>query len=123
MDPTTPLLDVDPREVKLPTWARYHLAALRRELSMAVSRVTVAETTAEQARLATNPDTARIKFTGEDGDEIGLPDGAVVTMGSFQLELASWGDGLLVDGSEPVAVDPIASNVIRVRLRKPKEKP
>jgi hypothetical protein len=67
----TPPIDPDPREEKLPRWARDLLDNMRR-------RVERAETTAEATRLATKPDETDTVINRYGDEPVGLPPGCSV---------------------------------------------
>lgn len=119
------LPEPDPREVKLPAWARDLLIAYRSVNHRAIQQVESARAAAKEALLATNPTTALVYIDTDQGNDIGLPSGTIVFRDPagppdrwrFELRIRRTLDGWLeISGSEPLRIQPQASNVIRVRL-------
>lgn len=114
-----PNIDPDPREVKLPRWARELLSDMR-------LRVERAERTAEAARLNTEPDrTDTILYRYGDAD-LGLPLGSTI---QFRLDPTRWrkyvqcriestkhGIWLDVSGGDSIRLMPRSGNSVRITL-------
>lgn len=108
----------DPREVKLPAWARDMIDNARR-------RVKEAEKSAQEARLATGPDESDMLVDRYDQTPIGLgkrptvrvvlgrkPDGEVIRW--IDIRLTESRKSIEVMGSTTLRVTPQVTNVIAV---------
>ena len=108
-------LDVDPREEKLPAWAREKLKEARR---VAV----IARREADEARLATNPDDTDVIIGRWNAIPIGLPPGERVRFivgpnrSHDWIEVHTDGDRIEVTGDRALNVHPRVSNVVRICL-------
>jgi hypothetical protein len=69
----TPDTEPDPREARLPVWARDLLNDLRTEVAGLNDELATAQKAAEAARLRTSPEDSLITVDGPDGEPIGLP--------------------------------------------------
>ncbi|GAB3847354.1 hypothetical protein GCM10029963_28700 [Micromonospora andamanensis] len=114
----------DPREAKLPRWARDEMARLRKVADQCEARIAEAERQAERARLATDPDGSDTVLEPY-GDEIGLGNGKRVR---FRLpgrdRLRQWVDVRVTRygtvelmGGDALTLHPSASNVLNVAVR------
>lgn len=106
---------VDPREDKLPKWAREELHELRR-------RTREAEKLAEDARLATDPDSVDTLLMRGIREPIGLGTGPTVRFrlgdgrGEFiDVRYDSRAELVYMHGDSGIAVLPRATNAIAVR--------
>ncbi|MEV0267700.1 hypothetical protein AB0H43_02905 [Hamadaea sp. NPDC050747] len=108
-------MSYDPREGKLPKWAQDLLADLRR-------KVEDAETRAEEARYATDPEGSDAVLYPHADVPVGLGDHAQVR---FKLgprkhdyaDLRVERGALLVSGGQYLSIEPASGNLARVRTR------
>ncbi len=104
---------VDPREEKLPKWAREEFARLRR-------RAANAEQDAETARLATDPGESDTLIEPFEPVPVGLGNGTPVRflLGDDYVDVRvkreSWGTFAEVMAGERVSVRPQSSNVVQL---------
>lgn len=112
----TPPVDPDPREAKLPRWARDLLSNMR-------LRVERAERTAEAARLATKPDETDTVLYRYGDEEVGLAPGSTVQfrIGSNRRDYVgcrihrdSRGARLDLIGGDSIRITPHSSNHISI---------
>lgn len=116
------LLRVRDREDKLPKWAQQYLDRLRMALAQQVEL-------AEGARLDTDPDGSDAIIDFYHDTPIGLGQDPRVRFKTPRDEvLRYWGDyidvslthdkkGVVVQGGDSLSVQPVASNVVEVKLR------
>lgn len=104
---------VDPREEKLPKWAREEFARLRR-------RTADAERDAEVARLATSASESDTLIEPYEPVPVGLGNGTLVRflLGDDHVDVRvkreSWGTYAEVMAGERVSVRPQSSNVVQL---------
>lgn len=127
MDYGKKLLDADPREAKLPAWARSMIDSLRREYEAERRR-------ADEARLATDPaGSSAILAPHDERSPVGLGHDAMVRfkLNGEVARLAPSGaqlpyvdcyreksGGLYVRGSDTLALRPRADNVVHVWVQR-----
>jgi len=88
----------DPREAKLPLWARQRLAGMRSWVAHTRDQMEEAQAAAQQAIVGTDPsgtDTVYVLEMGATASEVGLPRGQVVR---FKLGPRQGVDAQVVDG-------------------------
>lgn len=103
----------DPREARLPQWARNLLSSLRSEVRVAES---VAETATQAAKLAqgySEPTSSAIIFDGPDGESYGLPGVSTVSTGDVEITVAE--QGVIVTVVGKLTVEPLWANSIQIR--------
>lgn len=116
-----PSIDPDPREGKLPRWARELLDNMRR-------RVQTAEATAEAARLDTKPEESTAVLYRYGDRDIGLGDDPTV---QFRLgdqhrhyiqcrvdRRLPYGPHVYLSGGDSIRFEPVSSNAIRVYVER-----
>ena len=113
----TPSIDPDPREEKLPRWARDLLDNMRH-------RVARAEADADAALLATSPDESSTVLYRDGDSDVGLGDDPTVQFrlgGKHRQHIQcriertpSWGTCVYLSGGDSIRFRPVSSNAIRI---------
>lgn len=121
IDPRGPLFDIDPREEKLPVWAKELLKLARR-------RTRDAEATAEAARLDTDPGGCDLLLDryGARSEPIGLGDRArvIAVVDRYSsgeprnyIEFSAVEGGAEIRASHTLRIEPSASNAVSVSVK------
>jgi hypothetical protein len=109
----------DPREEKLPAWARRQIAALRAEAAYERARAATAVEDARRVRQGTNPDESSAILHPYDEVPVGLgPDARV----RFKLGRHNWadvrvnetGNSIDVTGGRTLLIRPQCGNVVTI---------
>lgn len=103
----------DPREARLPTWARGILTRLRADLLHAEELAETAERAAELAQTRHDANVAPVKYDGPDGVSYGLPGVSVVRINDIMIELTD--GGILLDTLGRLVIEPTSATTIRIR--------
>jgi hypothetical protein len=110
----------DPREDKLPAWARRQLASARQEAAYHRARAEVAQEDADRVRRGTNPDASSAVLHPYDSIPVGLgPDARVrFKLGNrhdwIDVRVSNDGRWIEVAGARTLTLRPIAGNVVSI---------
>lgn len=103
----------DPREARLPQWARNLLSSLRTELRAAEDLAQTAALAATVARERSTPAGCQIIYDGPDGEPYGLPGVSTVSTGDIEITVAE--QGVIVTVVGKLTVEPLWANSIQIR--------